>query len=216
MDRDQVWQTIDQERAGLADLLADLDPREWEVPSLCAGWRVRDVVAHLTQAHLGVLPAVVELVRARGDMDRMIHDAAVRQARLPTDELTRRLRAMVGSRRKVIGLTEMEPLIDVLLHGQDIAVPLGRRRPVPTEAAAAAATRVWTTGQPWHARRRLSGLRFTATDTAWSVGDGAEVRGPIAALLMAVTLRPAGLAALSGEGLAELRRRLPDAAPATA
>ena len=185
-------------------------------PSLCAGWRVRDVAAHLTQARLGLVPAAVAVVRARGNLDRMIHDAAVRQARLPVEQYAPRLRAMVGSRRKVLGLTELEPLIDVLLHGQDIAVPLGRRRPVPTPAAAAAATRVWSIGQPWHARKRLSGLRFTATDTAWSVGEGAEVRGPIAALLMVLTGRPAGLAALSGEALVELRRRLPAGAPATA
>lgn len=212
MDRDRVWQTIDAERASLADLLDTLGPQEWEAPSLCAGWRVRDVAAHLTQAHMRPAGAVVALVRARGDMDRMIHDAAVRQARLPVDELPRRLRAMVGSRRKVLGLTELEPLIDVLLHGQDIAVPLGRSRPLPVEAAAAAATRVWATGQPWHARKRMAGLRFTATDTDWSVGEGLEVRGPVAALLMALTRRPAGLGGLTGEGLEELQRRLAAAA----
>ena len=212
MDRDQVWQTIDGERASLADLLDDLEPDEWEAPSLCAGWRVRDVAAHLTQAHMGVLPALVAAVRARGSFDRMIHDTAVREARLPVEQFAPRLRAMVGSRRKVVGLTELEPLIDVLLHGQDIAVPLGRRRTMPPEAAAAAATRVWASGQPWHARKRLAGLRFTATDTAWSAGDGAEVRGPVAALLMALSARPAALPALSGPGLAELQRRLPTGA----
>jgi hypothetical protein len=58
----------------------------------------------------------------------------------------------------------------------------------------------------------MAGLRFTATDTDWSVGEGLEVRGPVGALLMALTRRPAGLGGLTGEGLEELQRRLAAAA----
>src|SRR5829696_3067782 len=35
------------ERAELADFLQTLSPSQWEAPSLCADWRVRDVVAHV-------------------------------------------------------------------------------------------------------------------------------------------------------------------------
>ena len=59
MDRDEVWRAIDGERVSLADLLDSLGDQEWETPSLCAGWRVRDVAAHLTMAHLGVFPVAV-------------------------------------------------------------------------------------------------------------------------------------------------------------
>ncbi len=72
----------------------------------------------------------------------MIRDTALRAASLPREEYPRRLRAMVGSRRTAPFVTPTEPLIDVLVHGQDIAVPLGRDRPVPTDAAVVAATRV--------------------------------------------------------------------------
>jgi len=62
----------------------------------------------------------------------------VRQARrLPVREYAPRLRAMAGSRRKAPGVSHLEPLIDVLVHGQDIAIPLGRPRPMPAGAAAA-------------------------------------------------------------------------------
>lgn len=94
------------------------------------------------------------------------------------------------------------------MHGQDIAIPLGRRRDMPLEAAAVAATRDWTMGFPFYARRRLAGLRLDATDVDWSVGQGAVVEGPIAALLLVLTGRPAGLAALSGDGMADLTSRL--------
>ena len=70
MDLDDVWRSIDSERLSLADLLDDLSPAEWETPSLCTGWLVRDVAAHLTQAHMGYRDALVAAVRARGSFDR--------------------------------------------------------------------------------------------------------------------------------------------------
>ncbi|SDO17529.1 maleylpyruvate isomerase family mycothiol-dependent enzyme [Geodermatophilus sp. DSM 45219] len=205
MDLDAVWRTIDAERAGLADLLDELSPAEWAAPSLCDAWRVGDVAAHLTLAHMGPGAALVGAVRARGSFDRMIRDTALRAASLPRAEYPRRLRAMVGSRRTAPFVTPTEPLIDVLVHGQDIAVPLGRDRPVPVAAAVAAATRVWGTGFPFRARRRLQGFRLSATDADWTVGSGLPVEGPIAALLLLVTGREAALDRLSGAGAHRLQ-----------
>jgi uncharacterized protein (TIGR03083 family) len=208
MDLDEVWLATDAERLRLADLLDGLGPEEWSAPSLCAGWRVRDVAAHLTLAHTGPLAAAWGMVRARGSFDRMVHDGAVRQAALPVPELAARLRAMAGSRRRAPGVTPMEPLLDALVHGLDITVPLARPWPVPPVPAAAAATRVWTMGWPFSARRRLQGLHLSATDASWSAGEGADVHGPIAALLLLLTGRTASLDALSGPGAAQLPARL--------
>lgn len=208
MDRDAVWQAIDRERSSLADLFDDLSEQEWATASLCAGWRVRDVAAHLTLAQTGVLTAARGLLKARGNLNRMIHDTAVRQAELPVRDYGVLLRAMVGSRKKAPGITHLEPLIDALVHGQDIALPLGRTRPMPAEAASAAATRVWTTNWPFHARRRLSGLELVATDCTWSAGQGRRVEGPISAILLLLTCRYAALPQLSGPGTAVLRDRL--------
>jgi len=204
MDRDQVWQVIDRERLSLANLLDELSAPEWESPSLCAGWRVRDVAAHLTLSRMGLFPVVVAAVRARGNFNRMVHDTAVRQARLPAREYAPRLRAMAGSRRKAPGVSHLEPLIDILVHGQDIAIPLGRIRPVPAEAAMAAADRVWPDLFPWRAARKLGGFRFAATDCAWTAGEGPLVEGPIAAILLLLTGRNAALSRLSGPGTAAL------------
>ena len=152
-------------------------PTQWQTPSLCHDWRVRDVAAHLTLAQMGALPAMGALLRARGNLDRMIRDTAVRQARLPTGEYAGLLRAMIGSRKKAPGITDLEPLIDVLVHGQDIALPLDRARPMPAPAAAAAATRAWSMGRPFHAERKLTGLRLAATDHPWQAGQGPGGRG---------------------------------------
>jgi uncharacterized protein (TIGR03083 family) len=216
MDVDEVWRAIDAERASLADLLEELTPAEWETPSLCPAWRVGDVAVHLTQAHMGLGAALVGAVRARGSFDRMIRDSALRAAPLPPAECARRLRAMVGSRRTAPFLSPTEPLIDVLVHGQDIVLPLGRVRPVPPAPAATAATRVWEMGFPFSPRKRLRGFRLRATDTDWTVGEGAEVEGPIAALLLLVTGRTAALDRLGGEGARRLAdRRDGDAAGRT-
>jgi uncharacterized protein (TIGR03083 family) len=179
MDDNQVWQAIDEERLRLADVRDQLTEKEWRHGSLCEGWTVRDVVAHLTLQQLGLSAAIGMLIRGpklRG-MYRMINDAARRgAATMSTDQMIAAIRDMVGSRKHNIGFTCRETLIDILVYGQDIAVPLHRPHPMPVNPASEAATRVWTTGWPFHARKRFAGFRITATDTSWAVGDGQKWR----------------------------------------
>jgi uncharacterized protein (TIGR03083 family) len=209
MITDHVWRTIDDERGRLADLMADLSEEEWRTPSLCAGWTVRDVAAHLTLAHLGVREALPAVLRAGGSFDRMVRDTARRQARLPVEEFPRRLRAMVGSRRTAPFITPLEPLTDVLCHAQDITRPLRRPYPMPVDAATASADRVWAMSFPFRAARRLRGFELVATDAPWRVGSGLRVEGPMAALLLLLTGRPAALADLTGPGAARLPGTFP-------
>lgn len=189
MDVDTVWRHVDEQRLALADLLEGLDEHQLETPSLCTGWRVRDVGAHLTLAHMGVSTATLEMLRARGSFDRMIRDTAVRRAEDPVAEHAAALRAMVGSRRTAPGISHLEPLTDVLVHTQDIALPLGLEIAMPREAAAAAADRVWRMGFPFWARRRHRGTRLEATDHDWSVGEGELVQGRVQDLLLRLTGR---------------------------
>ncbi|MEU4547234.1 maleylpyruvate isomerase family mycothiol-dependent enzyme [Nonomuraea dietziae] len=210
MNREEIWAAVEAERYGLADLLDALSPGDWERPSLCAGWRVRDVAAHLALAtSISSGRALVELVRARGSFDRMIHDTAVRHARRPTAEIVEQIRASAVSRRLAPSTKPLDPLFDALVHGQDIAVPLGIERVMPLEPARAAADHIWNRGFPFFAQRRFRGLRLVATDVDWSVGEGEVVRGSIQALLLLVAGRPAALPDLSGAGTAGLTARLP-------
>jgi len=207
VDLDDVWRAIDSQRLSLADLLDDLSPAEWETPSLCGGWRVRDVAAHLTLAHSGLREVIVPAIRARGSFDRMIRDSALRVGPLPDAEYGRRIREMVGSRRRAPFVSPVEPLLDVLVHGQDIALPLGRQRPIPPVPAAVAARRVWELNFLFRARQRLAGLQLRATDGDLVLGEGAPVEGTTGDLLLLVTGRTATVHRLSGEGA----RRLPAA-----
>ena len=213
MDERAVWAATDRARLQLADLLESLAAPDWDRASLCAEWRIRDVVAHLALAHTGPAQALLDMVRAGGSFDRMIRDSARRHAQAPTERLVAEIRSMAGSRRKAPGVSHLEPLLDVLVHTQDIALPLGLVCTMAVDAAAAAATRVWTMGWPlsaaFHARRRLGHLRLVATDTDWRAGDGALVTGPIQPLLLLLTGRDAGRDQLSGVGMAQLGRVSP-------
>ncbi len=194
LETDERWQVVDAERASLAELLAGLSAAEWELPTRCGDWRVRDVAAHLTiAARLSYGTVAREFVRARGNVDRMIHDTAVKEARLPVEEIVANLRATIGSRRLAPSTTRREPLLDILVHGQDIARALGRQRGMPPAAARDAADRVWTMRfppRPWP----LPDARLVATDIEWTRGErGArEIRGSISELLLLLTGRGEG------------------------
>ncbi|GIF20415.1 uncharacterized protein (TIGR03083 family) [Actinoplanes tereljensis] len=206
MSRDEIWQAIDAQRLALAAILDDLSADEWQVPSLCAGWTVRDVAAHLTLQQLGLRDLGAMMLSWRGSMDRTIAHAARRKARMPTGQLVAELRGMAGSRRHTLGVTYLETLTDILVHGQDIAVPLGRELVMPPAAAAVAATRMLTMRipPPLPAARRAKGVRLAATDVDWSFGTGPEVSGPMEALLLAVTGRGVALPRLAGHGVPRL------------
>ncbi|HEY3504514.1 MAG TPA: maleylpyruvate isomerase family mycothiol-dependent enzyme [Actinocatenispora sp.] len=192
MDTEQSWRVITAERLSLADLLDELTPDEWQEPSLCAGWRVRDVAAHIAMApRVRLTRHLPDLIRARGSFNRFNREIAVRYAARPTALLVAEIRDNAGSRRLPAVTNHRNILLDMLVHGQDIAVPLGRDRPMPTAAAVSSAAHVWRMGWPFWARRRLRGYRLVATDADWDAGTGTEIRGPIAALLLLVAGRTA-------------------------
>ncbi|MFI1376117.1 hypothetical protein ACH4UY_29450 [Streptomyces longwoodensis] len=96
-------------------------------------------------------------------------------------------------------------LFDVVVHSQDIALPLGRQFAVPAEHSREGLQRVWDMGWPFHAQRRLAGYALRATDADWAVGAGPRISGPTLALLLLATGRTAGLDALHGDGVDRLK-----------
>ena len=209
MEAEGTWQVITEQRLALAELLDGLSPGQWELPSLCAGWRIRDVAAHVALAPQapGMATMITEAIRARGSFDRLNHDLAARHALRPTSDLVAELRHYAGCRRLPAPTNHRNTLVDVLVHGQDVAIPLDIEHPMPLAPAAAAADRVWMMGWPFWSRRRLRNIRLVATDVDWVAGQGAELRGPIAQLLLLMTGRPPGvLPRLSGPGQGAVRR----------
>ena len=147
-------------------------------------------------------------VRARGSFDRMAVDlAAERAAAYSTAELVAQLRESAASTRRMPGSAPMDPLMDLVVHGQDVARPLGRRHVSPPDVVAACLAYVATNrflGGP----QRLARVRLVSTDTGWTHGDGAELRGPDIGLLLVAAGRRAGLEGLEGPGVAVVDARL--------
>ncbi len=214
MDQDRLWEMIDGRRQYTADLLDGLSEDEWDQPSLCEGWTVRHVAAHLTLQQQGIGDLVGMLVRhptvlRRPTLNGLIHNSAIVQSRLPRHEITSRIRAMIGSRRHNAGVSPRETHTDILLHGQDIALPLGKELPLEPGEAAAAADRLWRLRSSpvsvVYRKLPLTGHRLIADDVDWQVGEGTEVRGPILALLLALGGRTVLSDQLRGPGADALR-----------
>lgn len=199
-----------QERLGLADLFDSLTDQQWRTPSLCAGWTVRHVAAHLTtQTRATWRTMVTGMIRARGDWNRMEVDmAAAVTARHSREELVAMLRETAGSPHRAPGAALLDPLLDTIVHAQDVARPLGIAHPTPVERTVAALEHA-RTSRFYGTRKRFANTRLVATDCDWSAGDGTrELRGPVGDLLLVATGRPAGLAALSGSAVDHLAAAL--------
>jgi uncharacterized protein (TIGR03083 family) len=206
MDEEQSWQVIERERLNLADLLDDLTPTQWESASLCAGWRVRDVAAHLSL--VGEPPPpwsfVTNGARSRGNFHRLNTIMTKSRAEQPTAAIVDSLRLHAGSRQVPIVTNYRNVQFDLLVHIQDVAIPLGRELAMPVAAAQDSASRVWTMGWPFWAKRRLRGLHLVATDGDWEAGAGLELHGAIADLLLLLTGRSATIDRLTGPGIPAL------------
>jgi uncharacterized protein (TIGR03083 family) len=195
------------ERADLADFLTTLTPQDWQAPSLCSKWTVKDVVAHVVSYEdLGALGLLERFVKGR--IVRANQVGVDEFAALSPDQLLAFLRDHLQPRGLTARFGGMIALVDGTIHHQDIRRSLGRPRSVPADRLERVLDLV--PGNPrLGAGRRIRGLRLRASDVDWTHGDGPEVTGPGEALLMAMTGRRAALADLTGPGHATLAARLP-------
>jgi uncharacterized protein (TIGR03083 family) len=193
------------ERTDLADLLATLRPEQWETPSLCEGWRVRDVVAHVMSFDVSLLGMSRRVVRGR-----IVHTNQVgvdELALLSTDALLDKLRAHLRPQRLAAVFGGRLALLDVTVHHQDIRRPLGLPREIPAERLRLVLDSSLRSLElpTWRIAR---GVRLVASDLDWSHGSGPEVSGPAEAMLMAITGRPCAVGELTGPGQPVVAARL--------
>jgi hypothetical protein len=144
-------------------------------------------------------------------MARAIDELARRRAQLPATEIAASLYRCADRPISPPLFGPLDPLADVLVHGGDIRIPLGKPftpDPYLTALAMDFLTGPWPLGFVPLGRRR--GISLHATDIRREWGTGAEIHGPAAALMMAICGRSALLHLLDGPGLARLRERLPD------
>lgn len=208
LDQD-VWNAIDVERQALSDDLANLEPGQWNVQSLCVDWKVRDVVGHLVfTANSEWKDLIIGFVKHKGRLNRLLSKAATDMGAASPSDLKRHFADTVGSRNLPPFTKVPCELADIVCHSEDIRRPLGLRRDIPQETLLAAAVFLQAdrgTDTP----KRINGLQLKATDTDWSFGEGPIVEGPLQALVLVMSGRADPLDELTGEGLDILRSRLP-------
>ena len=212
MTRDYDQLRLD-EMGSIGELLHELDDEQWDAASLCAGWRVRDVISHMCLGYTTPMPKMVALIARRAfNVDRASKEESIAfgDAHSPAEILSVLERIHRDNIRK--GITRVIPskegLVDHFTHHQDIRRPLGLPRAMPEDRLLAALEAAPSIGGFLKAKGRARGLRFIASDIDWSWGDGPEVKGNGEAILLALGGRPSVLNELGGEGLATLRERV--------
>jgi uncharacterized protein (TIGR03083 family) len=209
VDRQSVFAAVANERRQIASLLDGLDDAQLATPSLCAGWDVKTVAAHIVSTVVDGTPVFLWLALRRRSMARAIDERARRRAQFPAAEIAASLHRCADRRISPPLFGPLDPLADVLVHGGDIKIPLGL--PFQPDPQLAALAMDFLTG-PWPVGfvplGRLRGISLRADDVRRVWGSGAEIVGPAAALMMAVSGRTALLHLLDGPGLPQLRQRV--------
>ena len=190
------------EFTGLADLLAAASPAQWDTPSLCAGWRVREVIAHLTMAaRYSEAEFMTELRRCDFDFTRLSNEVASRDASLPADELVAGLRSDVMRHWTPPGGGYHGALNHVVIHGLDVTVPLGASCRSPDETIRVVLDDLTAGGGHAHFGIVIDNRRLDASDLDWSHGSGPVLRGAAADLALALCGRTVPAGRLEGEPL---------------
>lgn len=212
MDRDQIHAAVAQERRSVADLIDSLDEAQLATASLCVGWDVKTVAAHLVSPLAEGTVKTILVGLCRGSLARVTDERARRRAQMPVAEIAATLRDLADHQYWYPPpQAAAARLAEVLAHSGDIRIPLGLRfQPDPQLTAMALDFLTGPVSPGLVPRGRLQRLRLHATDINRTWGTGQEIRGNAAELMMAAFGRTVILDALDGPGLALLRSRMSD------
>lgn len=209
-DRQFFFAAVANQRRQIATLAAGLNQTQLATPSLCSGWDVKTVAAHLVCSVTDGFRGTMKVALRRRSMARAIDELARRRAQVPTAEIVTALRQHADYPLSPPVFGPVAPLADILIHDGDIRVPLNL--PFEPDLELVALALDFLTG-PWPfgfvPLGRLRGISLRGIDIHRSWGNGDEVRGPAVALMMAVSGRTALLHNLDGPGLPLLHQRLP-------
>jgi uncharacterized protein (TIGR03083 family) len=202
--RAAVWAKVAEYRRCLADELETLTPEQWEWPSWCTGWRVRDVLGHLVHlAEASQVSMVRDLIHHPVRPDRALDLMARRLGEEPVPTLAQRLRQAHG-KFHVLGFPPAVAFGEVIVHGNDALRALGLEFGLhPDDAVPVLNAYRRIGGVAFHARPHRH-VRLVATDVQWSCGSGPEVTGRAVDLLMLIANRRQVFESLSGPGVADV------------
>lgn len=202
-----IWPTVHAERRALAADLDDLDVERWETPSLCDGWTVRDVLAHMTATAKIAGPSFpLKLAGAGLSLKRMqARDLERERGSSPGDTLDRFRGAVTSTKHPPAPMVTW--LGEALVHAEDIRRPLGIAHTYPSDALIQVADSYKRSNLVMGSKRRIDGVTLRATDSDWQHGTGPDAAGPMLSLLLVIAGRRPALDDLSGDGVAVLAVR---------
>jgi uncharacterized protein (TIGR03083 family) len=181
-------------------MLAALPAAQWDLPTLCEGWRVREVVAHQTMPfrYSGGRIAL-ELLKSMGQFNRMADRLAKRDAAtLSIKEQLASLRDNLGTPWKPPGGGLQGALCHDVIHGLDISTALGVDLHIPHEQVMLAIDQVTArTRNPFGTD--LNGIELHAKDCDWTTGSGSTLDGSAQDLLLVYCGRKLPPGRLHGE-----------------
>jgi uncharacterized protein (TIGR03083 family) len=192
---------IAAERGDLAALLAGLPAERWDEPTLCGGWRVAEVVAHITMPfRYSGRRFALELAKARGNFHAMSDRVARRDAGLlTTAELTAALAGNLNHPWKPPGGGYVGALTHDIIHGMDITTALGIGRRVPLERLGKILPSLATPKIVKYFGIDLAGVQLRASDIDWTFGAGSPVVGTAQDLALVLCGRKLPAGSLGGE-----------------
>jgi uncharacterized protein (TIGR03083 family) len=193
---------IADEYLTLAALLESASPDVWDVPSLCAGWRTREVVAHMTMpARYSVPQFMAKLEAAGGHFTTMSDAVAAEDGALPPSTLLENLRSEVLHAWEPPGGGAQGALTHAVIHGLDFTeAGTGIERSVPDRRIVRVLSGLIGPGVENPFGVDLTGVELHADDLAWSYGTGALVSGPAQVLALVACGRTVPPARLHGPG----------------
>jgi uncharacterized protein (TIGR03083 family) len=199
---------IAAQRAELAEDLAGLPRASWDEPTLCAGWRAREVVAHITMPfRYSRGRFALELAKSRGRFNEMADRVARRDAaEMSPVDLTGAVRSNIGHPWKPPGGGFTGALAHDLIHGLDITVPLGLDRPVPEDRLRLVLPGSLADGSVKFFGVDVDGIELRAQDMDWTLGSGTPLTGTAADLLLVLSGRTLPAGRLTGEPSARFTR----------
>ena len=196
------------EREEFASFLDGLTEEQWNSPTLCDQWRVREVAIHtVSYDELSTAGLVGRFLKGRLNTDRINAVGVADYADRAPEQITAMIRANAEPHGLTGGFGGKIALTDGMIHQQDIRRSIGLPRTIDPERLRTAldfARFAPTIRGAWRAR----GVRLVATDMDWAYGKGPEVRGRGEALLMAMAGRRAALDDLDGPGKAKLAQHI--------
>jgi uncharacterized protein (TIGR03083 family) len=194
-DAIEVRAAIAAERRDLAAVLTGLSEPQWDTQTLCAGWRVREVVAHMTMPfRYSTSRFLLGMLKARGNFARMADRSARADAAVLTSgELTASIADNAEHAWKPPGGGFEGALSHDVIHGLDFTVPLGIDRKVPEDRLRIVLGGLNAKNLKFFGTD-LTGVELRADDLDWSLGSGTAVSGAAQDLLMVLCGRklPAG------------------------